>query len=378
MEKKNLVVLFGGPSVEHDVSVITALQVIKSADRSRYNVLPIYWTPTGGFVLLRNNQPTKPFTDPRSLMTSNWLPIGFVTGGFSMGFITKKYYRIDTAIPCFHGSGGEDGAVQGILESFSIPYAGSGVTASALGMDKWFFKAAMKQVGLPVLDAEVVSKHNRADYSEPKFAYPVIVKPVHLGSSIGVTKCDDFEALQKAFDVIFELDTQALIEPYLADRQEINCSVLGTTESCEVSVCEEPVSSEAILSFEDKYLKGGKGDKGAKSGVKGMASLDRRIPAPISKELTQKIQSIAKSCFRALGCSGVARVDVMIDMKTNEIYITEINTIPGSLSFYLWEASGISFPELIDKLVEISEFEYKKKKSLLRIFESTILSKQGI
>lgn len=378
--------MFGGPSVEHDVSIITALQVIKNADIALYNIIPLYWTKEGPIVRLRNN---KAFTDVASLIACNsWSPVQFTNyssgHGFNEGWIFKRFQAVDVVIPCFHGTGGEDGAIQGILESFSIPYAGSGVTASALGMDKWFFKAAMRQAGLPVLDAELVAKQNRNDYKKPKFAYPIIVKPVHLGSSIGVTKCDDFEAVQNAFEVIFELDTQALIEPYLSERQEVNCSVLGTSESSEVSVCEEPISSEEILSFEDKYLKGGKGKKGEiKDAAQralpgGMASLDRRIPAPIEKNYELRITNYAKEVFRSCGCSGVARVDFMIDKKTGDTYITEINTIPGSLSFYLWEASGISFPELIDKLVEIAEFEYKKKKSLLRTFESTILSKQGI
>lgn len=356
--------MFGGPSVEHDVSVITALQVIKNADPSKYDVLPIYWSKEGHIVLLRNSQP---YADAKSLIQSNaWLPVSFFKSGFRVFW--RKFYRNCVVIPCFHGSAGEDGVVQGLLDFYDIAYAGSGVAASAIGMDKNLFKMVMRHHKLPVLDWEVVTKSN-PDSFKTTLPYPVIVKPAHLGSSIGVKKCESVDQVKDQLSVVFELDNQAIIEPYLLNVMEINCSVLGTVENNQASVCEQPISSDEILSFADKYLTGTK-NKGAK--LIGMASLDRRIPAPISKELTEKIQSLSQQVFSDIGASGVARIDYMVTKK-DEIYITEINTIPGSLAFYLWEASGISFSELIDRLVNIAEIEYKSKHSIKTTFESNLV-----
>lgn len=374
MKKKNLVVMFGGPSVEHDVSLITGLQVLQNADHEKYNVIPIYWTQNGQFVTTKSALTERQIlqqlkTETEAVMLHEGSLRTAKSGIFVKGFSDQK---IDCIIPAFHGSFGEDGKIQGFIETLDVPYSGCDTTASVLGMDKNLFKIVMRHHKIEVLDWQLIDK-NSVDSLKISFPFPVIVKPAHLGSSIGVKKCEDTSSVKDQLRIIFELDTQAIIEPYLKDNIEINCSVLGTTENCEASVCEQPLSSEQILSFEDKYLKNGKGKKG--SAKIGMASLDRRIPAPISNDETEKIQNMAVKIFQACGCSGVARVDFMIDKKTNTLFVTEINTIPGSLSYYLWEASGISFREQIDRLVNIAEFEYKKKKSLLRIYPSAILSK---
>ncbi len=352
--------------MEHDVSIITALQVIKNADLAKYNVLPIYWLKDGGVVLLRS---VKPFTTVKSLIErKSWSPVSFFKGGFKAHNILSKSYYDCIVIPCFHGTNGEDGVVQGMFEFFDLTYTGSGVRASAIGMDKNVFKMVMKHHKLPVLDWEVVSKYDRDDF-KTTFPYPVIVKPCHLGSSIGVKKCESLDQVKDQLSVVFELDSQAIIEPYLTDMQEINCSILGTADHNQASVCEQPISANEILSFVDKYLSGNK-NKGAKTA--GMAGLDRRIPAPISKALTEKIQAMSQSVFSAIGASGVARIDFMVT-KNDDIYITEINTIPGSLSFYLWEASGISFRELINRLVEIAESEFALKHSFKTTFQSNLI-----
>ncbi len=367
--------MFGGPSVEHDVSVITAMQVMKNADPDKYHIAPLYWAKDGSFY---TKDTTESFTEFQKRINTH--P---VKNSFEYQMIHQKApgvlfsradYRPDVILPCFHGTSGEDGAIQGLLEVVDVPYAGSGVRASAAGMDKVLFKALMKENNIPVLDYQVVTKESGIDAKTLKFSFPVIVKPAHLGSSIGVQKCEGIQQAQEALEVVFELDTHALVEPYLKDKQEVNVSVLGTTDDCQASVTEEPLSAEEILSFEDKYLRG-KGKGGSKS-VAGMASHDRRIPAPIEKNYELRITNYAKEIFKVCGCSGVTRVDFLIDKKSNEIYVVEINTIPGSLSFYLWEAKGLSFRDLIDKLVENAEYEYAKKKKLLRTFESTILDKK--
>ena len=284
-------------------------------------------------------------------------------------FISKKI-KIDVAFPTFHGTYGEDGSFQGLFEVANVPYIGSGVAASAIGMNKNLFKKLMEFHKIPILPWQTVTKWNFTKDFQLKFEYPLIVKPVNLGSSIGVKKVNNFNEFKEALEIIFNLDFEALVEPYLENMMEINCSVLGSKAKQDVSVCEQPVSAKKILSFEDKYLKGGKKIK-----VQGMASQDRRIPAHLTNEQTYLIQNLAKNVFQYCECIGVARIDFMIDKDTQKIYVNEINTIPGSLSFYLWEASGISFQELIDRLVDIAIRENVEKNSIQRVFKSPLIEK---
>ncbi len=371
MRKKNLVILFGGPSVEHDVSVISGMQVVKNANESKYEILPIYWD--GSSFWMAKKTWLNSLAVAKSISNGNRREVvlhhGTIYNYGGLG-LSHKISNIDCVIPVFHGTSGEDGVIQGFLDTLKLPYVGSGVPASVIGMDKNLFKIIMRHHKLPVLDWEVVAKLHLNSF-KTTIPFPVIVKPTHLGSSIGVKKCSSHNEVKLQLEVVFELDNEAIIEPYLSNVQEINCSVLGDAENNQASVCEQPISVDEILSFDDKYLHGNK-NKGAKHA--GIASLDRRMPAPISIELTVKIQNLAKQVFTAIGAGGVARVDFMID-KGNNIYITEINTIPGSLSYYLWEASGVSFRELLDRLVEIAEMSYSSKHVLLRRYDSHLLKK---
>ena len=368
---RNLVVFFGGKSVEHDVSIITGLQVIQNTNPANYRVIPIYWTQENKLL------PTMQGDNPKTLI-QNILKRG-IKADLGIGnralilkperlFAGEKRIPIDIAFPCFHGTHGEDGSFQGLLELMGVPYVGSGVLASALGMNKRVFKDLMQRHDIPVLEGYRILASARRGTIRIPFRYPVIVKPTNLGSSIGVKKAHTWDEVEEALDVIFHLDTEALVEPFLERMTEINCAVLGSAIGAETSLCEEPISAQEVLSFEDKYLHGGK-----KMKSHGMASSDRNIPALITKEQTAAVQRLAKEVFTICGCAGVARVDCMVDKHAGKIYVNEINTIPGSLAYYLWEASGVSFRELIDKLVAIADEEYRQKSALLRTFESAVL-----
>lgn len=365
--KKNMLVMFGGPSVEHDVSLITANQAIKQIDTNKYRIILFYWTREGKFLV--SHYHNKPITS-LTKFCSNGQEASVKKGKVVVrSYIGASQINVDVALPLFHGTYGEDGAIQGLLEAMDVPYVGCGVTSSALGMDKVLFKAILNENKIPVLDYQKITSIEQL--KDIKLKYPMIAKPAHLGSSIGVKKVNNATDLKDAVNVILSLDTTAIIEPFLSDMVEVNCSVLGSTKECQASVTEQPIPTSEILSFADKYLRGGKGKK--IGGLKqGMAGLDRRIPAPIEKNTEEKIKNHALSVFKALGCSGVSRVDFMIDKKTDNLYVTEINTIPGSLSFYLWEASGITYKELIDKLVSIAEFEHAEKKKLIRAVDSPL------
>lgn len=378
--KRNLVVFFGGRSVEHDVSVITAAQVIQNADVKKYEVIPIYISQDGSFHYVEKESDTKEFLmniagrkTPVQIDSVNGtisIKKSFLSFAGSRGVIKT----IDVAFPAFHGTYGEDGSFQGMLELANVPYVGSGVAASAVGMNKVLFKELMSFHKIPILPWQVIPKTEIDDNFKVdlNLNYPAIVKPANLGSSIGIKKVSNDNEIREALKIIFHLDNEAVAEPYIEDIMEVNCSILGNLKNNQASVCEQPLSEKEVLSFEDKYLAGG---KGTKNKLQGMASQGRKIPAPISLEQTKQIQNLAQDVFRYCGCSGVARIDFLINRKDGSIYVNEINTIPGSLSFYLWEASGMSFRELIDELVDIADKNFANRNSLQRTFESALLKK---
>ncbi|MDE7225904.1 MAG: ATP-grasp domain-containing protein, partial [Ruminococcus sp.] len=274
----------------------------------------------------------------------------------------------------------EDGALQGYLQTLDIPYVGCDVLASAVGMDKYVMKILLKEAGFPVLDCcrfasfDLDRIDDCADEVEKKFGYPVIVKPINLGSSVGISKANDRKSLINSMESAFEFSDRILVEPAVVELKEINCAVVGDSESAEASVCEEPVQAkdDDILSFEQKYVGGGKS-----GGSKGMASLKRKIPADISAEQEETIRRLAVEAFRSLGCNGVSRIDFMIDMKSDKIYINEINTIPGSLAFYLWEPKGVKYPQLLEKLIQLALKRHRQAEKINYTFDSNILSMGG-
>lgn len=385
--KINLAVLFGGRSVEHEVSVISAVQAMASMNKEKYNIIPVYMTKKSEFYTGEKLTDINNYKDIPTLL-KECTECVFVRSEGKVQLIRQKMKKfgsnlisdVDIAFPIVHGTNVEDGALQGYLQTLDLPYVGCDVLASAVGMDKYVMKILLKEAGFPVLDCcrfssfELDKVDECADKVEKKFGYPVIVKPINLGSSVGISKASDRDSLIKSMESAFEFSDRILVEPAVVKLKEINCSVVGDSEEAEASVCEEPVqaSNDDILSYEQKYVGGGKS-----GGSKGMASLKRKIPAEISQEQEQTICKLAVDAFRYLGCNGVTRIDFMIDMESDKIYINEINTIPGSLAFYLWEAKGVKYPALLEKMIQLSLKRHRQSQKINYTFDSNILSMGG-
>lgn len=386
MESKiRLGILFGSRSTEHEVSIISALQLAAQADPFKYEVIPVYISKKGEWFIggaLWKLQTYLDF-DPRKSGLTRVFPDLTARSGALMAFERglpfrgeKRHaaVRLDCVIPVFHGLHGEDGSIQGMLELMGLPYASTGVAGSAVGMDKVMMKRLFKGCGFPVLEDTSITRgafERDSDAAclqvESALGYPVFVKPANLGSSIGVSRADNRAQLRDALTLAFSLDRRALVEKGLDNPREVNCAVMGFGEEAIPSAVEMPVREGDLLDFKTKYL-------GA-SRESGMAALSRMIPAPISEEDTQKIQKTAGDVFRALDCKGVVRVDFMLDRATGELYITEINTIPGSLAFYLWEKTGEGLPyrRLIDRLVAYAMKAYREKERGITSFQSDII-----
>lgn len=391
-------VLFGGKSVEHEISVISAIQAIGYLDKSKYDVIPIYITKNNEFYVGENVGKIESYTDINSLIKSSqrvimvWDENKLKLIKYPQKMLSKGYVDyIDVAFPIVHGTNVEDGTLQGYLHMMNIPYVGCDVLSSSVGMDKYVMKTVLKDNGVPVLDCKcytsnVYDENEDAIVEEIESAigYPVIVKPVNLGSSIGISKAENRTELYDSLETAFQYAGKVLVETAVQNLKEINCSVLGDYESAEASECEEPISSDKILTFAEKYIgdgstKGAKGGAkgGAKaSGSKGMATLKRKIPADITSEQRQAIRELAVKAFKCLGCSGVSRIDFMMDTKTGNIWLNEINTIPGSLSFYLWEPIGVKYSQLLDKMISLALKRERESENITYTFDSNVL--QGV
>lgn len=376
-------VVFGGRSVEHDVSVVTAHQAMAVLGE-RHDVVPLYVTREGRWLSAPG------LNDLEVYRAKRWEDVGeqvsvvpggglSVSGGRLRG---SRGLPVDVVVCAIHGTNGEDGTLQGLLEIADLPYTGSNVTASAVGMDKRVMKDVFRAAGLPTVphvevDVAELDRDQQAVVAriEAGVGYPVFVKPVHAGSSVGIAKATDPSSLAEALDVARRYDTRLLAEKSMEGCIEINCAVLGGGgREPRVSVCEQPVAWQEFLSFDDKYMRGGKGGGSGKG--EGMASLDRKIPAPISGELTKQVQTNAEAAFTSIAASGVARVDSFVDESTGETWLMEINTMPGSFAFYLWEATGLAFADLMDELLSIARDEHRNRSELLFSFDSGMLDKQ--
>jgi D-alanine-D-alanine ligase len=380
--KRNLAVVFGGKSVEHDVSIITGLQLMDNADPGKYNVVPVYISREGKWFtgprlrdvkFMRNFDPKdKTVKEVYISPAAGTYRLMEAAGGRFSG--PKEVCRIDVAIPAMHGMHGEDGTLQGLFELANIPYSSPGVLGSAVGMDKIVMKAVFRGCGLPVLGDVHFSRSEWKAGREKVVArveaaldYPVFVKPANLGSSIGIGKAADRDALIGAVEVALHYDRRVLVETGVQDIMEINCSCLGFDDDVRASVCEQPVNWEEFLTFEDKYLRAGKSA--------GMKSMERRIPAPIDDALRDEIQGLAVKVFQTLDCKGVVRIDFIVDKAAGRTYVNEINTIPGSFSYYLWEAAGVPFAELVERLDAIACRAHAEKNLNSYAFDSGVLKK---
>lgn len=378
--KIKLGVIFGGETVEHEISIITAVQAMNSMNTDKYEIIPIYigkdrvWY-TGEMLkeidIYSNFDDLKRYAKKVTLCKRD--------GGFYLvntsGIIRHDIKELDMAFPIVHGNNAEDGTLQGYLDTIGIPYVGSKVLGSALGMDKVVMKQVFAASDIPIVpytwffDTEYLDDTNKIKKNIKQLGYPVIVKPAALGSSVGITVVKSEKEIEEAINDAIKYDTKVIVEKLVPNLVEVNCSVIGNYEHQETSELEEVMSSEEFLSYRDKYLGNSKGTKS-----KGMASANRVIPARISDKLRKEIQAISKAAFKSLNLSGVCRIDYLIDKKANKVYINEPNTIPGSLAFYLWDATGKKYSDLLDELITLSIKEFKNRSKKTYSFTTNILS----
>ena len=382
--KKHVGVIFGSRSCEREVAIISAVQLMRFADPEKYDIVPVYIDEHGSWYTgeaLKEIGTYKPFNPEKKGIRKVFPDLSSGSGALlylnkGSGLLAKDKLeiaaRIDVYIVVMHGMNGEDGTLQGLMELANIPYTSTGVTGSAVGMDKIIMKVFFRGADLPVLPGEW---YTRREYAEDapkiisdvsgKLGFPVFVKPANLGSSIGVSRADNEEELKDALELAFEYDRRVLVEKGLDKPVELNCSVLGYDDELLASPIEMPLNQDEFLDFRDKYLGG--------NGSKGMASLSRVLPAPIEDSLKNEIEEMSKKIFRLMDCKGVVRIDYMFDRLSEKLFITEINTIPGSLAFYLWEKDGISYRELIDRMIACAEKAHDDRNKTNYAYTSDIL-----
>lgn len=382
--KTNIGVFFGGRSTEHEISIISASQAMHAIDRNRFNVTPVYIAKDG-----------KWYTGEALLDVANYRNIPDLlkkckrvymrpeTGDYNLYSYEKPFLgkgivtALDVVIPVLHGSNGEDGTFEGLLETIGIPFAGCNTLSSANGMDKITMKMILKANDIPVVDYVWFTdkqwfkdRDAITERIENTIGYPVIVKPANLGSSVGIGRANNREELNSRIEDAERYSTRIIVEDLVENLQEINCSVLGDCDDYVTSVLEEPIKTGDFLTYEDKYMGGTKG-------AKGMQASQKRIPAELPEDRTKYIQHLAGETFRVLSCHGVSRVDVIVDRDSDKVYVNEINTIPGSLSFYLWEASGITFPKLMERLVALAIKRKREQGMKISTYDRNIFSLGG-
>lgn len=398
--RKTVAVMFGGRSTEHEISIITALQVLEAIDTVKYHAIPVYISPSGkwytGDALLKREFYKGMPASLNEAQEVVLLPVPGIGGltvlgskskkasGFSLFGAGKKeeteeVIPVDIYLPSFHGSYGEDGCVQGLLELADATYTGSDLLSSAIAMSKYHCKKFLESHGIPVLPSVVLSRQsldtsrgadltalrNEVLNTEKFDKFPLFVKPANLGSSIGIAKATDNASLDSAILQAFKYDHQVIVEPCLDNKLEINVSIMDDVEP-KISVVEIPVAQGGEeLTYEDKYIRSG-GKKGGQI-AQGMAGLSRVIdPTDLDAGIKAKAQEYALRAFKSIGCAGVARIDFMLDLNTNNLYFNEINPLPGSLAYYLWSHSkpSVLFTDLITTMIERA-FAKKQAKSVL-------------
>lgn len=349
---KNLAVFYGGKSAEHDISIITAIQVMNNLDKEKYNIVPIYIDYDNSWHILDNYKDMHIYTNNDKKGKS------LATGFFDKYLLSKstfglkKYKRIDVAINCCHGLNGEDGTLAGLLTLANIPFVGSNALASSVGMDKVIMKDVFRANNIPCpkymyfLQEDYQKNSNEIILkAEIEISYPMIVKPSRLGSSIGINISKNREELQKNIEIALNFDKKVIIEQVIPNLREINCSCIKVENDLKTSLLEEPKNWKTFLTFDEKYLQ------------PNIDNNKKTIGISLGKELDNQIFDITKMIYQILGCSGVVRIDYLLDNETKQIYTNEINTIPGSYANYLWK-DKYTFTQLLDELIASCEKEY--------------------
>lgn len=352
-------VIFGGRSVEHEVSVITGMQVIENMDKEKFLPIPIYITKEGKWLSSEAFKNFKTFKDGDFSSAKNVM-LGCDYGDFNLYinpesksmFDKKVYETLDLVFFALHGTNGEDGSCQGLVETVGLPYTGTNVLSSSVGMDKVIMKDVYRANGLPVVNYRYYyrskwrsSKEEVMADIEKNLKYPLFIKPSNLGSSIGISKVKNKDNLEEALMIAFSYDKKVIVEESVENAREINCAVMGYEENVETSELEEPLDFKELLTFDDKYVSNKKAP-----GTKTMRNLLKK-----DEPLRDELESLATKAFTSIDAAGNARVDLLVSKDTGKIYINEINTIPGSVAFYLWEPKGYSFKNLITKMLEIAQ-----------------------
>ena len=385
--KLSVAVLFGSRTCEHDVSIITGIQALNALDPSQYDAFPVYIARDGAWYVGDRLKDIAfyPSFDPaqakKVLPTADGVKLLLIDPNEKRGLFQRNEKVVataDVALLAMHGMNGEDGTLQGMLELLDVPYTSSGVMGSSVGMDKIAMKQLFLGCGFPVvpytwIDRSAWKKDRAACVAkvEAALSYPVYVKPANLGSSIGIKRANDRAGLEEALDVAASFDRRILIEKGVEKRREVNCSVLGYGEEVRASELEMPLGGEELVDFSDKYLRRAKGGKG-------MQSLTRLIPAPIPEEMAERIKALSQDIFRALDCKGVVRIDYMLDGEDDSLYVGEINTIPGSLAFYLWEPLGLKFGKMLDEMIRYALLAAADKRESVFSYKSDILKNQKL
>lgn len=380
-------VLFGGRSVEHDVSIVTGHQVMNAFPAERFEVVPIYISRDGRWFTGDALAKLDSFKDENllsgddiraCLLSPDARHHGLIIDPLAGRFRKSEVRRIDVAFPALHGSHGEDGSVQGLFELADIPYVGCATLGSALTNDKIMTKQILRQAGVPVLDDHSITRDQWLDDPDTvidelfeRFELPLFVKPATLGSSIGIGRADSETVLRASIDIAANFDRRILIEPAVTDGIEINCSVIGFGDDFEASTLEQPVSWDEFLSYEDKYLRGGEG----------MKSAERLVPAPISPAFAERIKQTSIAAFKAVDGRGIARIDYLARPEANAFYLNEINSMPGSLAFYLWREDGYTAADLVQNLVQLAHDAHAEKRRNIYDYETNLInvaSQRGI
>ena len=375
--KLTIGVMYGAESVEHEISIISAIQAMEAIDKERYDVLPIYISKDKHMYTGSELRELTSYKDiPRLLKRCTPIQLVRINNEVVIRSIKANVFfkskSIDLMIPIVHGSNSEDGTVAGFCKMLGVPYVGSDVIAAAVGQDKIFFKHILENSTLPVVPwfwfyGKNFEKNKDGILSKAKeLGYPLVVKPATLGSSIGIMIANDEKTCIQAIEAAMMYDAKILVEQKIESMKEINCSVLDDKGTYKASPLEEVIKSDEILSYHDKYEAGDKS--------KGMVSTSRIIPADISEELTKKIQRLAIQTSEVIGVSGVVRIDFLYDSNNDIVYVNEINTIPGSLSFYLWKEAGIEFDRLMDILIESAIARLRDQERMIYSYDTNLLA----
>jgi D-alanine-D-alanine ligase len=386
-----IAVIFGSRSVEHEVSVITAQQVM-AALSPQHEAVPVYIAKDGRWYTGAPLTKLERFADVEGLLGEctavtpvidasrpglTLLPLANARRGL-FGRGASDAVEVDVAMPLVHGRFGEDGTLQGLLELAGIPYTGSDVAASAVAMDKRLAKTVLRGAGLPVLDDVAVDRERWRDGADSvvraaEAQYPLYVKPVSLGSSIGVSRVANADELRAAIDTALVYDERCLVEAAQDQIVEINCAVLGDGAGARASLLEQP-TKRGLLSYDDKYRAGAAKSPSESAGMKGA---QRIIPAPLDEQLSSRIRDAAVAAFAAVGASGVARIDLLVDVSAASFVVNEVNPIPGSLSYYLFEPAGLSFTALLDELIDIARRRHARRAASTVVFDHWMLGGGG-